>query len=707
MATPPKTTPATAPKPGTELLGEIATTRDGRDIVEPWVRGLRQARDPKLATSVDWGAYDVVYNDDQVFSTMQQRVGSVISRNWSVIPGNEDDPRSIDAAERFDQTLKGLPWDRCNRKMLMATFYGYAVTEMMWGTRDGLFDFTGIKVRHARRFRYDDRDRLRMLTPGNMQGELMPERKFWVHAVGAPDDDQPYGLGLAHWLYWPTLFKRNGIRFWNVFLDKFGTPTAKGTYPRGASGEEINKLLAALSAIATDSGFVVPEGMAVELLDAARSGVTDFHQLCTYMDSAISKVVLSQTMTTDNGSSRAQSQVHAGVKLEVTATDSDDLTESFTNGSDGTGGPARWWTDFNYGPDVAAPRVVRQVEEEEDTKVTAETDAVLFRMGWVRDQDSFRDTYGEGFVRKTDPDAPDGGAVMDDPADRPANPASTTAGQVDNPDAALINPQPAKRQPVASFAADDPRPLYVSRPLLNAGELLDWAHAQGFTSTIPAEELHVTVIYSRRAVNWFSIDDFGRYNGEMIVPPGGPRMVEMLGNDGAVALIFQSGELQWRHREMISAGASWDYPTYLPHVTLTYQPGELDLAKVEPYQGRLVFGPERFAAIEANWQSGIAEAPAAASFAETTPGAPADPAHDEVDGIVDRMIAQDGYRVASAMTGNLLERILAATGETEARALLADGLGAMDEGPLLQALERAGFAAQLDAATQPPVTQGE
>ena len=53
-------------KPDQALVGEIATTRDGRDVTQPWVRGLREARDPKLSLAVDWGAYDVVYNDDQV-----------------------------------------------------------------------------------------------------------------------------------------------------------------------------------------------------------------------------------------------------------------------------------------------------------------------------------------------------------------------------------------------------------------------------------------------------------------------------------------------------------------------------------------------------------------------------------------------------------------------------------------------------------------
>ena len=671
---------ASVPRPTPELFTEIATTRDGRDITQPWVRGLREAKDPKLSTAVDWGAYDIVFNDDQVKSTMQQRIGAVVSRDWNVLAGDDEDPRAAKAAEAFDRTMKRLAWDRVTRMMLMASFYGYSVGELMWGYRDGLLDITGIKVRHARRFRYDDEDRLRMLTPTNMQGEILPERKFWVHSVGAADDDQPYGQGLAHWLYWPTLFKRNGIRFWNIFLDKFGTPTAVGKYPRGATREEQVKLLAALQAIATDSGFIIPDDVAVEMLKGAQSGITDFHTLCLYMDGAISKIVLSQTMTTDNGSSRSQGEVHADVKLEVVKTDADDLTDSFTQQA------ARWWTDWNFGSDVAAPIVRRIVEEPQDTKAQADTDKSLADLGWVRTKDSFEDTYGEGFVRRDDPNAPSGSLQKPNPPEQLGHNGGPPLDDTE------VASQPAK---IVSFAADDPRPLYVYRQLLNASEVLDHFRAQGFRTTLPAEELHVTVTYSKRPVNWFGMGQFGSNTGEVIVGPGGPRLIEPMGDGSAVALLFQSPDLQWRHREMRDAGASWDYPSYLPHVTLTYEAGDIDLSKVEPYQGRLVFGPERFEAIQANWHELVDEEPAA-SFAEVSASD-----HDDTESVVDRMIAEDGYRVANSITGTLVDRLMASDSATEARAILADALGLMEETPLIQALERAGFAAQLDAATQP------
>ncbi|EAM8775588.1 DUF935 family protein, partial [Salmonella enterica] len=106
----------------------------------------------------------------------------------------------------------------------------------------------------------------RLLTPQNMMaGEPCEGPYFWSFSTGADHDDEPYGLGLAHWLYWPTFFKRNDIKFWLIFLDKFGMPTVAGKHPEGATPEQKRNLLALTRAISTDSGVIMPEGMSVEL----------------------------------------------------------------------------------------------------------------------------------------------------------------------------------------------------------------------------------------------------------------------------------------------------------------------------------------------------------------------------------------------------------------------------------------------------------
>jgi len=162
------------------------------------------------------------------------------------------------------------------------------------------------------------------------------------------------------------------------------------------------------------------------------------------------------------------------------------------------------------------------------------------------------------------------------------------------------------------IAANDaaPRTLYVSRKLLNASEFIAWAKGQGFETTTPADDLHVTIAFSRTPVDWMKMGDNWSDNGKggLTVPAGGARIVEPLGDKGAVVLLFASSSLSWRHEEMIRNGASHDFSEYQPHVTITYQkPDGLDLKKVEPFRGKLEFGPEIFAEVVDDWEKSLKE----------------------------------------------------------------------------------------------------
>lgn len=440
----PATTRARTPA---DLTRPIATTGDGRDITRPYRLELEEARDPRLMESVDWGVYDRIAQDPEVRSTFQQRRRAVTSADWDVLPGDGEEPRSVEAAEKLKANLEEVGLDATTEKMLKSVMNGYSVAELMWGPWNGLIGFVPtdrcrpVHVRHARRFRKDRDGRIRLLTTASPRGEVMPERKFWWVTFGADDDDDFYGRGLAADLYWPVLMKRNGFGFWNIALDKFGSPTAMGTYARGSTQEDIDKLLQSLEAIANDSGFVIPDGMRVELLQAAMSGNAGHESLIRICDEYIDKVILSQTMTTADGSSNAQAQVHAGVKMEVVSGDADLICESFNEG------PARWWTDLNYGVDVASPVLVRLVDEEEDLKARADTDAALDGIGWVRTDESFKDTYGDGYVRKP----PSGDKTEEKPGT-----ADEVGGLTPDPDNADQddNVVPFRPAAAASFAED-------------------------------------------------------------------------------------------------------------------------------------------------------------------------------------------------------------------------------------------------------------
>lgn len=182
------------------------------------------------------------------------------------------------------------------------------------------------------------------------------------------------------------------------------------------------------------------------------------------------------------------------------------------------------------------------------------------------------------------------------------NSGFTDLAQITDPVEGLLDDPLAPADPLATDAK--PRPLYVRRQVLNAAEFVRWAKAQGFKSVTEPDDLHVTVMYSRQPVDWLEMGDTwsSERDGQLIVPPGGPRVVEPLGDKGAVVLTFASADLTYRNARMRELGASWDYPNYQPHVTITYDGGDVDLEAVEPFRGKLVLGPEIFEELTDNWR---------------------------------------------------------------------------------------------------------
>ena len=397
-------TDTTIPPKSDELAQELSAIEDP---FNPLVSPAQQAGTSFVAlmTSADTvlnnkggighlNVYRELLRDDQVASVWQQR-RLALTRCKTVVEPGADDDASRAAAEQLQRELDAMNWDDITDKQLYALFYGWGVAEVMWAPGDdGGVRFADVRVRERARFRFDYEQGLHLWrsTGGFIK---MPAEKFWVCRAGADNHDEPYGIGLAHALFWPVFFKRNDIKFWLTFLEKFGQPTTLVRLPGGKIDDpaERKKAVAMLRAIATDAGIVAPMDVPIELLEAARGGAADYAGMHAAMNAAISKIVLSQTMTTDDGSSRAQAQVHNGVKQQIVEADSDLLCGSFNRG------PVRWWTTWNF-PDAAPPRVYRHTEPPADQAAQADRDTKIAALGFEPTDDYIRETYGEGWTRK-------------------------------------------------------------------------------------------------------------------------------------------------------------------------------------------------------------------------------------------------------------------------------------------------------------------
>lgn len=380
---------------------EIATAGNGRDITKGYLPEDQIAPNDdtilRQKGGLDFSVYDDIARDYQVKACRQQREHALIATEWGVEPG--DNSRAAQkAADRLADTLKRLEWDDKTRKMLGAIFYGYSVAEVIWATDGQEIGIADLKVRSRARFGFLPSGELRMRTASNMtKGESLPPAKFWAFACGSDHDDAPYGLGLAHYLYWPVFFKKNGLKFWLQFLEKFGQPTAVGKYPAGASDTEKNRLLQALASIQSSTAIRIPEGIQIELLEAKRAGVADYTTLYDRMNATISKVYLGHNASTESTPGKLGGKTPATqIRQDLVKADADLICGSFNRTV------ARWLTWYNDGPDVAPPKVWRKTEQPDDLNAAAATDKTLFDMGFKPSLKYITDRYGPGYVIRQD-----------------------------------------------------------------------------------------------------------------------------------------------------------------------------------------------------------------------------------------------------------------------------------------------------------------
>jgi len=364
------------------------------DITRGYIGQILTNPDSVLAlegSSLGLKLYDDLERDDRVYPVLQTRKNAVSGKAWQILSASEDQS-DIDVAEFVENVFRALPFGDIIKSLLDSRLKGFAIAEIIWHVRlDGKIGIKEIIGRDQRRFVFD-LDRLpRLLTPKNLiSGEEVPHRKF-IHLAFGSKFGSPYGSGLGSRLYWPCWFKKNGTRFWAIFLEKFGSPTAVGKYPSGTLKTQQQALLEAMAAIQNESSVKIPDNMTIDLLEASRQGSTDsYEKFMNYWDKAISIVVLGQTLTTDVGDSgsRALGDVHNEVRHDLVKDDADDISEVLSCQL------IPWLVDFNFAGVVEYPRFSIATDPKKDTKALAERDVLLIeKVGLPVSEDYFYKTY--------------------------------------------------------------------------------------------------------------------------------------------------------------------------------------------------------------------------------------------------------------------------------------------------------------------------
>ena len=259
-------------------------------------------------------------------------IGGLLSRGWKVhssVAEGEDGFEAAAAQASFVQyafdEMPGSLDDVIEECMADALWYGTAIAEKVWRIIDepayaGLVSYQAIKPKAPWLFYFDIDDygnpKRLMLMDSGIPVECGIE-KFSVLRLNA-EHGKPEGVSELRAAYKFWWMKDKMLQFWAIFLEKYGAPTAKGSYRRGLPKAAQDELKNVLDKIQQETAIVLPDDVTVELLEAARSGETSgFERLIGYCDKQMVKCLLGQTLTTDEGrrtGSFALGEVHEKVQ---------------------------------------------------------------------------------------------------------------------------------------------------------------------------------------------------------------------------------------------------------------------------------------------------------------------------------------------------------------------------------------------------------
>ncbi|OQB41229.1 MAG: hypothetical protein BWY06_00916 [Candidatus Latescibacteria bacterium ADurb.Bin168] len=270
-----------------------------------------------------------------LYGVLRTRVQSVLSRRWSIIPastGARDLATAAFIREALDR-IEGSFLDDL-RSIAAAVRYGYSLAELVWqpweSTRFGeRLTIRAIRDKPPEEFTFTS-DEFGAVTgvQHHLAGRVrtFPLDRF-VHFAFEPEGGNPYGNGLLPRSFWHDWFMREGFKFWAVYLERFGSPLVRAIVPPATSPEERRQVEEVIESVQQRTGVVLPEGIALDFLEASRTGAAGFREFIEEQKQAIAIIVLGQTLTTFVGArgSLALGTVHQTTKEEIVRADAEAL----------------------------------------------------------------------------------------------------------------------------------------------------------------------------------------------------------------------------------------------------------------------------------------------------------------------------------------------------------------------------------------------
>lgn len=110
-------------------------------------------------------------------------------------------------------------------------------------------------------------------------------------------------------------------------------------------------------------------------------------------------------------------------------------------------------------------------------------------------------------------------------------------------------------------------------------DLLDFIKEYNIPSTLKAEDFHTTLIYSRKYADIKDLED-NMEDSEIVAYPKELHVFETFDKKRALVIKLDCSYLEERHKYLMKKyNLTYDYDEYIPHITLSYDIGNMELPK--------------------------------------------------------------------------------------------------------------------------------
>lgn len=268
-----------------------------------WRQALINAENPQNPTRDQlYTIYEDTILDSHLKSVMKQRSNSVSAMGFKIVNSQNE--------EEGEQTaIFKTKWFNTYQNLILSTpYFGFTVIQLNGIINDkfvGPNNTPGVRLINRRL--YFPEEQIIRDSPQSMSGVKWHDDRFkdWVITEGNPED-----LGLLNGITPLTLMKKGLVQFWAEYAELFGQPT-RVLHTDTQNLREQKKQQKMLENMGSLNFAILKTNDVLELLSSRQEDAHEvYEQFLKYVDGSNSKVVIGQTMTTDDGSSLSQADVH-------------------------------------------------------------------------------------------------------------------------------------------------------------------------------------------------------------------------------------------------------------------------------------------------------------------------------------------------------------------------------------------------------------